>query len=104
MARGDHIFVHRLGYTHHGIDVGEGVVIHYTGEIGQKADAVIQETPIEAFAHGCTVRMRAYAEYDPVEVVIGRARDRLGESKYHLAFNNCEHFATWCKVGTHKSE
>ncbi len=104
MARGDHIFVHRMGYTHHGIDAGDGTVIHYTGEIGQKADAVIRRTRIDAFACGRLIQVRAYAVYDPLDVVVDRATSRLGETKYHFAFNNCEHFATWCKTGEHKSK
>ena len=28
---------------------------------------------------------------------------RLGEQDYNLLFNNCEHFATWCKTGLHRS-
>ncbi|HRT20579.1 MAG TPA: lecithin retinol acyltransferase family protein, partial [Candidatus Hydrogenedentes bacterium] len=31
MARGDHIKVRRFLYSHHGIDCGDGTVIHYTG-------------------------------------------------------------------------
>ena len=29
---------------------------------------------------------------------------RIGEQRYNLLFNNCEHFATWCKTGRHRSE
>jgi hypothetical protein len=29
---------------------------------------------------------------------------RLGEQNYNLLFNNCEHFAHWCKTGRHRSE
>jgi hypothetical protein len=28
---------------------------------------------------------------------------RLGEQNYNLLFNNCEHFAHWCKTGRHRS-
>ena len=28
---------------------------------------------------------------------------RIGEQDYNLLFNNCEHFATWCKTGRHRS-
>jgi hypothetical protein len=27
----------------------------------------------------------------------------LGEQNYNLLFNNCEHFAHWCKTGRHRS-
>lgn len=36
--------------------------------------------------------------YSPEETV-SRARSRIGEKKYNLALNNCEHFAVWCKTG-----
>ena len=32
-----------------------------------------------------------------------RALSRLGENKYNLIFNNCEHFAIWCKTGISES-
>lgn len=37
------------------------------------------------------------------EETIKRAKTRLGEKKYNLATNNCEHFALWCKIGLHES-
>lgn len=40
--------------------------------------------------------------YSPEETV-NRAKSRLGENKYSLLFNNCEHFAIWCKTGISES-
>ena len=37
------------------------------------------------------------------EETIKRARSKLHEKEYNLLFNNCEHFATWCKTGLAKS-
>ena len=34
---------------------------------------------------------------------IERAKSRIGETKYNLIFNNCEHFAMWCKTGVAES-
>jgi hypothetical protein len=104
MATGDHIFVYRLGYTHHGIDVGDGTVIHYTGEVGQKTNAAVRQTPITEFAKGCDTHVQQYGMYDDASKTLERATSRLGENKYHLFFRNCEHFATWCKTGQHWSE
>lgn len=36
--------------------------------------------------------------------VIKRARSRIGERKYSVLTNNCEHFAVWCKTGLQESE
>ena len=40
--------------------------------------------------------------YSPEETV-KRAESQLGKGKYNLVFNNCEHFAVWCKTGVHES-
>lgn len=45
--------------------------------------------------------------YSPEET-IERAESQLGkgekgEDKYNIMFNNCEHFAVWCKTGVKKS-
>jgi hypothetical protein len=104
MPKADHIYVARVGYTHHGIDMGDGTVIHYTGEVGQKANAAVRRTPLAVFARGAVIRVRPYGQCDPPKTVLARARRRLFENRYHLVFNNCEHFATWCKTGKHKSE
>ncbi|MBQ7578225.1 MAG: lecithin retinol acyltransferase family protein [Synergistaceae bacterium] len=44
------------------------------------------------------LRLKNYHLYSGEET-IKRARDKLGEGGYNLAFNNCEHFAVWCKTG-----
>jgi hypothetical protein len=35
--------------------------------------------------------------------VINRARSRVGEDRYRLLTNNCEHFCEWCLHGEHRS-
>jgi hypothetical protein len=35
--------------------------------------------------------------------IIDRARSRLGERRYRLLRNNCEHFSEWCIVGEPRS-
>lgn len=48
------------------------------------------------------IRKTNYHLYTPEETV-ARAKSRIGEEKYTLPFNNCEHFAIWCKTGVHES-
>ena len=43
-----------------------------------------------------------YHLYTP-EQTARRAESRIGETKYNLAVNNCEHFAIWCKTGLKES-
>jgi len=42
-------------------------------------------------------------KFDRAESV-ERAYSRLGEDDYHILFNNCEHFVSWCISGVHSSE
>lgn len=104
MARGEHIRVKRIGYYHHGIDIGDGRVIHFTGEPGSKADASIKEASITDFLSGGNIEIVEYGKSNTADEVISRAKSRLNETGYNLVFNNCEHFAFWCMTGKHQSE
>jgi hypothetical protein len=101
VAKGDHIYINCGAYTHHGIDCGNGTAIHY---IGESLKGIITRTSMESFTSGKKVFTRKYRIYAQPEIVIQRAERRLGEDKYDLLFNNCEHFATWCKTGEHESD
>jgi hypothetical protein len=107
MAKGDCIYVYRnLGqldglYKHYGIDCGDRTVIHY-----RKPSETIERTSLETFSRGNPVYVAKYSDgfgYIP-DVVVERAKSRLGEQKYNLLFNNCEHFASWCKTGISDSK
>lgn len=131
MAKGDHLYVNCGAYDHHGIDCGDETVIHYEGKY---RGGRITRVPKMTFANGKIIHVRQYSEktvavaladgktavlladgktiylrdlleksYSP-EAVVVRAESRLGEEGYDLIFNNCEHFATWCKTGIHKSK
>ena len=99
MAAADHLEVPRQHglFNHHGIDLGDGTVAHYLE--GRE----ILRSPLEEFSQGQPVRVIDHAEASPVGVTLRRAMGRLGEADYNLLFNNCEHFANWCKTGRHRS-
>ena len=48
------------------------------------------------------IKFQDYHLYSGDET-IKRARSKLGQGGYNLAFNNCEHFAVWCKTGVRDS-
>lgn len=105
MAKGDQIYVMRQMplvphiYQHHGIDCGDGSVIHYR----KAGEATITQTAIAEFAQNQPIRTKLYTTAFLPEIVMNRAISRLGEQQYDLFTNNCEHFATWCKVGRSES-
>jgi hypothetical protein len=104
MEIGDHIKVRRLGYWHHGIYLGNGRVVQYSGEPIPTPDSRIGTVLIEEFSQGKTVVVVSYAVAFSADRVVKRAISRLGEQSYDFRFNNCEHFATWCKTGVNKSQ
>ena len=100
LATADHLCVPRRHglFNHHGIDLGDGTVAHYLE--GRE----ILRSPVSEFSQGAAVSVLNHANASPAGVTLRRAMIRLGEQNYNLLFNNCEHFATWCKTGRHRSE
>lgn len=106
MAKGDQIYVlEELAriqgvYEHHGIDCGDGSVINL-----RKGNATITRVSLREFVGGKKVYLKRYRVCFTPDVVVHRAKSRLGERvEYNLLFNNCEHFANWCKTGVSYSQ
>jgi len=102
---GAHLITPRDGFSHHGIHVGGGKVVHYSGFCRGLHRGPVEETTIEEFADGSTVWVARVSrgKYSGEEVA-RRARSRLGENRYRLFTNNCEHFCCWCLHGIGRSE
>ena len=95
-------------YTHHGIYIGCGMVIHYSGfhQAGKAGkveyieyDEFCADNQAEVYKHTYSLKGNSF----PKAEVIQRARSRLGEDEYDLLLNNCEHFCNWCTHGDHHS-
>lgn len=102
---GAHLVTSRRSYSHHGIHVGAGRVVHYAGFSSGLHRGPVEEVPLAEFADGRPVHIKcaANARYSGAEVA-ARARSRLGEDRYRLTTNNCEHFCEWCVHGESRSE
>jgi hypothetical protein len=105
LAPGAHLVTDRFGYTHHGVYAGAGKVVHYAGLSRSLRPAPVHEVTLEEFANGHPVRVRQSpgARFAGVEAV-RRAYSRLGEDRYRLISNNCEHFCMWCLYGESRSD
>jgi hypothetical protein len=104
-AIGAHLVTPRRGYSHHGIYIGGGRVVHYAGwSRAALTCRPVEEVSLEQFAGGRGVRTRddSPRRFTPADVV-ARARSRLGEDSYRIASNNCEHFCHWCLSGENRS-
>ncbi|KAF3434453.1 hypothetical protein FNV43_RR25556 [Rhamnella rubrinervis] len=132
---GDHIYTWRSGYTysHHGIYVGDGRVIHLTRGPGfivssysrsqsSNDDPVVCCNIEDFLCDGHLYRFNYYASgvvllikragtcslasSNPPEQVLHRAYYLLehGFGNYHLFGKNCEDFALYCKTGIVKGD
>ena len=105
MQIGDHVVTPRIGYTHHGLYLGNKQVMHYEGSSLGDLSGRITQVSLEQFCqgNGCTVReypIRIYGRKESVQ----RAYTRLGEAQYDVLLNNCEQFVAWCIMGIGYSE
>ncbi|KAJ0078954.1 hypothetical protein Patl1_23228 [Pistacia atlantica] len=116
---GDHIFSNRAGilYYHHGIYVGDDMVIHLMGAGMKKSssslcpkcgynrdrDSGIVKTCLDCFLDGNNLHIFEYGMpcKSPDEVIRTATEFLQGKDfgKYNFAFNNCEDFASYCKTG-----
>ena len=101
---GAHILSHRRRYSHHGIYVGAGRVLHYAGFAHGLSCGPIEEVSLREFAQHRPIWLRSPSrETFPPEEVVRRARLRMGENRYQVLRNNCEHFCEWALHGEPRS-
>ena len=102
---GDHIRVKRKRrfYTHHGIYMGDGEVVHVIGSVREKIDPEVRKTDLAGFLKGGKLKRRTYKERLPAFETIRIAERHISDKSYSMIWNNCEHFATYCVTGKKKS-
>ena len=101
---GAHLVTRRRGYVHHGLYAGHGRVIHYAGFDRWFRGGRVEEVALDEFARGRGWQVRPWATPRFAgAAAVERARGRLGEDRYSLWSNNCEHFVEWCLSGTQRS-
>jgi hypothetical protein len=101
---GAHIMTPRRAYAHHGVYVGGGRVVQYAGFSCGLRRGPIEEIAFRDFTgpRGVWVRVPTRTSFNGSEIV-RRAHSRLGENRYRLFTNNCEHFCHWCLHGEPRS-
>lgn len=105
LMMGDHLKVSRGFYTHHGIYIGGGQVIHYSGLADGLQSGPVSKVTLKEFMGGSQVKKVVYKnpKYSGMKAV-ARAKSRLGENLYDVHSNNCEHFCCWAITGNHTSK
>ncbi len=114
MAKGDHIYVNcnsiGIPYQHHGIDVGDGTVIHLAPADGSrivfsdKSDRFsVRRDSIESFCRGVQPITVVHDKTRTADEVVAVAEAHVGRCGYSLLDGNCEHFARLCACGRSES-
>ena len=138
LRAGDHIYRpirYCMGATHHGIYIGNGEVIHFTGPANNQQQnggifdklfgsdksleeqlyygdpfesAQILQTSFEEFMSGYPLEDLTVVEYNGPTLsrkkVVKKAIELKFSKEYHLLYNNCEHFAAYCKTDRKSSQ
>ena len=103
LVPGTHLIVCRRGYSHHGIYLGDGRVVHYAGRV-KYPQGLIEEISLAEFSEGRALRAeRLHTGRFNGNEIVRRACSRLGERRYDLLKNNREHFCNWCRLGENRS-
>lgn len=106
---GDVLSVNRGLYKHYGVYVGNDTVVHFSGEEGHELSALracIRKTSLDDFSKGGEVQIEtkcseSFSRKETVMRALGAVGSEKG--KYALPWNNCEHFANWCRYGKKRS-
>ena len=96
---------------HYGIYVSDSEVIQYGNGndiFNSKENVVVNVTTIDSFLNGKFLEVREYSFLEKLkknskEKIIDLARVRIGEAKYDILNNNCEHFVNECVFNKHES-
>lgn len=132
MRPGDLVEFHRGLYKHWGVVIGDGKIIHLSGEDDDGLSATanhhfgsvsgslftISGVNFEKAKVKCddfwdvARKSRAdinnskdqYIRADAPHVIVKRALSKMGNIGYNMLWSNCEHFASWCRYGMAWSE
>lgn len=94
---GAHVATPRGAYVHHGIYIGDNRVVHYGGLARGLRRGPVEMVTVKEFTQGRALWLIAETSpYFTGSEVASRAMSRVGENRYHVLTNNCEHFCEWC--------
>jgi hypothetical protein len=118
LEKGDHIKFHRLAFTHHAIvtdvfpDRDEFEVIEMGLTLDQKPKVGLKRSMKRMSKWRKRIPVIYKYHYEGVDrlspektvAVIEILLQKREKIQYNLFFNNCEHIATFCVTGVHRSE
>ena len=122
-SAGDLIFFHRKLYKHYAVNLGNGEIVHVTSAEGLNSQDAVEGIAGQICSSGISsiavVKKENFRDFHqngdkvyvekhnktplPTEEIVRRAENKVGKKEYNLFWNNCEHFAHWCRYGEGES-
>jgi|HubBroStandDraft_5_1064220.scaffolds.fasta_scaffold241836_2 hypothetical protein len=94
----DRSFLRLVSYRHYGIELLDGTMC-------ENSPPGVRIVAYADFARGRpTLVTNPGASAAERAAAVERALSRVGERRYSLSGNNCEHFASWCATGVAVSQ
>jgi hypothetical protein len=82
-----------IPFSHFGIELP-------SGGICENSLRGVRLVPFDDFSRGKPTKVTNPEASTPERAeAVQRAISRIGERRYNIAINNCEHFANWCATG-----
>jgi len=126
LCEGDLVEFKRGLYSHWGVFVGDEQIVHLAGEDNDGIDANIEARHVLTVSghrldKACVCKTqfwsvvgndKALIQNDkdhkwkplPQHEIVENALKKIGKVGYNLLYENCEHFAKWCRYGIEKSD
>lgn len=111
LYKGAHIRVKMNNFYHHGIYIGDGMVVQFgmPNNVFEKPENVkVLKSPISSFSSDGFIEVRIYNKKElkqkrSNDEIVKEALSHVGEGGYNILHNNCEHFANFCVFGKKQS-
>lgn len=119
---GDLIEFKRKLYSHWALYIGNSKLIHFHGNIGNRASHLNISGVQLPYVKNAQVMISNYWDviedsyafrnnlFDklmkplPLEEILGRAYEKVGHHDFNIVSNNCEHFVKYCRYGISSSD
>lgn len=80
-------------------------IMSWNGRVIDRAKRGILSRTWREFSEGCQVEIAPTHREDlPKKIIHQRALSNIGQKGYHMIFQNCEHFVSWCRKGKFTSK
>ncbi|XP_065932534.1 phospholipase A and acyltransferase 3-like [Magallana gigas] len=108
---GDLLEFHRSWYNHWAVYIGNEEIVHLKSKEGMqlitiKGEVVIESVWDQVKDSRVDINNKLDTKHRPrsAQEIVQDAVSKIGNTKYNMFWQNCEHFATYCRYGVNSSQ